>query len=129
MWPARVLMVRGAEVLLVPNACGIHFALLHQLRSRAYENAFAVTMCNYAHPTQNGNSVGFNHLGDVLVHANGDVGVYIASIDINAQRKYRTTGTANAFMDPKPHVELCSFDRIKEFPMQNVLHRVGGSTI
>ena len=58
---ARLLAMHGAEVLLVPNACGLVPAQLRQFRTRAVENVFAVTMANYAKDDGNGKSVAFDH--------------------------------------------------------------------
>ena len=45
---ARLLMLHGAEVLLVPNACNLYPSQLRQFRTRAVENAVGVAMTNYA---------------------------------------------------------------------------------
>lgn len=47
---ARVLMLKGAELILVPNACPIDPARFHQLAARAYENMTGVAMANYPAP-------------------------------------------------------------------------------
>ena len=39
---ARILMLNGAELILVPNACPMEINRLAQLRSRAYENMLAI---------------------------------------------------------------------------------------
>lgn len=44
---ARQLMLAGAEVVLVPNACPWNPARAHQLEARAFENMVAVCMANY----------------------------------------------------------------------------------
>ena len=44
---ARVLMLKGAELLLVPNACPMEINRFSQLRGRAYENQIAIATCNY----------------------------------------------------------------------------------
>ena len=55
---ARILMLKGAELLLVPNACPMELNRLAQLRGRAYENMLAIATCNYPspHPDCNGRS-------------------------------------------------------------------------
>ena len=40
-------MLKGAEVILVPNACPMEINRLSQLRARAYENMCAVATANY----------------------------------------------------------------------------------
>ena len=44
---ARQLMLAGAEVILVPNACDWNPARAHQLEARAFENMVAICMANY----------------------------------------------------------------------------------
>ena len=42
---ARILMLKGAELILVPNACPMEINRLAQLRGRAYENMTAIARC------------------------------------------------------------------------------------
>ncbi|MBQ9402290.1 MAG: carbon-nitrogen hydrolase family protein [Clostridia bacterium] len=44
---ARILMLKGAELILAPNACPMEINRLSALRTRAYENMVAVATCNY----------------------------------------------------------------------------------
>lgn len=44
---ARILMLKGAELILAPNACPMEINRLAALRTRAYENMLAVATCNY----------------------------------------------------------------------------------
>ncbi len=55
---ARILMLKGAELILVPNACPMELNRLSQLRARAYENMTAIATCNYPQtvPDCNGGS-------------------------------------------------------------------------
>ena len=55
---ARVLMMKGAELILAPNACPMEINRLSALRTRAYENMLAVATCNYpeGQPDCNGHS-------------------------------------------------------------------------
>lgn len=43
---ARILMLKGAEVILVPNDCGSMQPRIRALSTRAYENMVAVAMAN-----------------------------------------------------------------------------------
>ena len=45
---ARLLMLAGAEIILVPNACPMELNRLTQLRARAFENMVGVATANYA---------------------------------------------------------------------------------
>ena len=98
---ARVLMLRGAELLLVPNACPMEINRLSQLRGRAYENMLAIATCNYPspHPDCNGHSTLFDGVvyvpklsgsRDMCVYeAGSEEGVYIAELDMDLLRAYR----------------------------------------
>lgn len=44
---ARILMLKGAELILVPNACTMEINRLAQLRTRAFENMVGIATCNY----------------------------------------------------------------------------------
>ena len=59
---ARILMLKGAELILVPNACPMEINRLSQLRGRAYENWLAIATCNYPafHRGCNGHSTLFD---------------------------------------------------------------------
>lgn len=57
---ARILMLRGAELVLVPNACEMEANRLGQLRARAFENMVGIALANYASPQANGHSVAFD---------------------------------------------------------------------
>lgn len=41
------LMLKGAELILVPNACPMEINRLSRLRARAFENMTAICTCNY----------------------------------------------------------------------------------
>lgn len=98
---ARILMLKGAEVILVPNACPMEINRLSQLRGRAYENMLAIATCNYPypHPDCNGNSSifdgvvyyeGFSGSRDTCVlQASKEEGIYIGEINMNMLRDYR----------------------------------------
>ncbi|MGN1297128.1 MAG: carbon-nitrogen hydrolase family protein [Clostridia bacterium] len=45
---ARILMIKGAEIVLVPNACLMTNIRLDQLKVRAYENMIGIVTVNYA---------------------------------------------------------------------------------
>ena len=59
---ARILMLKGAELILVPNACPMEINRLSQLRARAFENMLAIATCNYPEgvPDCNGHSTVFD---------------------------------------------------------------------
>lgn len=98
---ARILMLKGAEVILAPNACPMELNRLSALRTRAYENMLAVVTCNYpkGQPDCNGHSNVFDGVAwsdddalyrDMCVfEAPEEEGIYLAEIDMELLRKYR----------------------------------------
>ena len=98
---ARILMLKGAEVILAPNACPMEINRLSALRTRAYENMVAVATCNYpeGQPDCNGHSTLFDGVAwlrdepgvrDMCVFEAPDApGVYVAELDLDLLRDYR----------------------------------------
>lgn len=113
---ARILMLKGAELILVPNACPMEINRLSQLRGRAYENMTAIATCNYPEtvPDCNGNSSVFDGVAYLpelsgsrdtcLLQAGGAEGVYIAELDPEMLREYRKTEVhGNAYRRPEKY--------------------------
>ena len=111
---ARILMLKGAELILVPNACPMEINRLSQLRARAYENMTAIATCNYPKtvPDCNGGSSIFDgvaYLPDMdssrdtcILQAGEEEGIYIAELDLQQLRAYRSTEVhGNAYRHPK----------------------------
>lgn len=104
---ARILMLKGAELILVPNACPMEINRLSQLRGRAYENRAAIATCNYPafHRGCNGHSTLFDSViydtetgapRDMLVCETGeDEGVFLAELDVGMLREYRSREADN----------------------------------
>ena len=98
---ARILMLKGAEVILAPNACPMEINRLSALRTRAYENMVAVATCNFAkgQPDCNGHSSLFNGVPWVreesgvrdmcVFEAPEEEGVYVATLDLDELRRHR----------------------------------------
>jgi len=115
---ARILMLKGAELILTPNACTLGENRLGQFRARAYENMVGVAMANYAAPQANGHSVAFDAVafdenGDavesLIVKAGEREGVYLAEFDMDKIRTYRARETwGNAFRKPRCYGLLAS---------------------
>jgi predicted amidohydrolase len=95
---ARILMLKGAEIILVPNDCGSMRPRLQALSTRAYEN-----MCGVAMANPNGNNAGnscayspicWNKNGEcvdntlLLANANSE-GLFYVDFDMDEIRAYR----------------------------------------
>ncbi len=113
---ARLLMLRGAELILTPNACPMEINRLSQLRARAFENMLAVATCNYpaSVPDCNGGSSVFDGVAYLpeaegsrdtcLLQAGGEEGVYTAELDLDMLRAYRESEVhGNAYRHPKKY--------------------------
>ncbi|MCC6443586.1 MAG: carbon-nitrogen hydrolase family protein [Armatimonadetes bacterium] len=115
---ARILMLAGAEIILVPNACGWEKHRRCQLRTRAYENMVGIAMTNYAAPDCNGHSVAYDAvafgqdekpLDLLIVEAGESEGVYMASFDLDRLRAYREhEAWGNAYRRPRLYGLLTS---------------------
>ena len=100
---ARILMLKGAELILVPNACPLEINRLSQLRARAFENMSAVATCNYpdTEPDCNGCSCVFDGVAYLpesvdsedtcILQADGKEGVFVAELDVERLRAYRNS--------------------------------------
>ena len=98
---ARILMLKGAELILAPNACPMEINRLCALRTRAYENMTAVATCNYAQgqPDCNGHSTLFDGVAWLreeegvrdmcILEAPEDEGIYISELDVDKLRSYK----------------------------------------
>jgi predicted amidohydrolase len=112
---ARVLMVKGAEVILIPNACEMEMNRLGQLRVRAFENMLGVALANYAGPRDKGHSVAYDPVAfadgvsrdTTVVQAGEAEGVYLAEFDLEALRAYRAREAwGDAFRRPHRYQAL-----------------------
>ena len=86
---ARILMLKGAEIILTPNACGLEELRLSQFRTRAFENALDVAMANYPQPLNNGLSVAYSATGDTVVQASEGEGIFLATFNLDDLRRHR----------------------------------------
>lgn len=129
---ARILMLKGAELILVPNACPMEINRLSQLRGRAYENMTAIATCNYPDtvPDCNGNSTLFDGVAylpeldgsrDTCVfRADSKEGIYIAELDVAQLRSYRETEVhGNAYRRPEKYGILTANDIKAPFIRKN----------
>lgn len=98
---ARILMLKGAELVLVPNACPMEINRLSQLRGRAYENMFAIATCNYPAPHLdcNGHSTLFDGVvylpklsgsrDTCILETDESEGLFLAELDIDMLREFQ----------------------------------------
>lgn len=123
---ARILMLKGAELILVPNACPMEINRISQLRARAFENMLAVATCNYPInvPDCNGNSTIFdgvvykkneNESRDTcILQAPENEGIYLATIDLDELREYRNNEIhGNAYRKPDKYQLLVKKIQLK----------------
>lgn len=116
---ARLLMLKGAELILTPNACPMELNRLSQLRARAFENMLAVATCSYPDsvPDCNGGSSVFDGVAYLpelagsrdtcLLQADGEEGVCVAGLDLDMLRAYRGREVhGNAYRRPKKYALL-----------------------
>lgn len=95
---ARMLMLKGAEIILVPNDCGAMKPRLCALSTRAYENMVGVAMAN-PNGENAGNSCAFspicwdedgNCVDNILLLADDSTeGLFYAEFDMDKIRRYR----------------------------------------
>lgn len=125
---ARILMLKGAEIILVPNACPMEINRISQLRARAFENMLGIVTVNYPypHPDCNGHSTAFDGIAyqegldgsrDTLIYeANDQEGLYLVRMPIDEIRKYRQKEVhGNAYRRPNKYHLLISEQIEKPF--------------
>lgn len=129
---ARILMLKGAEIILVPNACPMEINRLSQLRARAYENMVGIATVNYPYgkPDCNGHSSAFDGIAyrpedsssrdTMIIEAGEAEGIYIASFPIEEIREYRKREVhGNAYRHPQKYGLLISENIDEPFIRKN----------
>ena len=135
---ARILMLKGAEIILTPNACPMEINRLSQLRARAYENMVGIATCNYpqGQPDCNGHSSAFDGMAywpelrgsrDTCILEAGEAeGIYLAEFDLDRMREYRRSEVhGNAYRRPEKYHIL--IENRREEPFLREDYRWGGS--
>lgn len=114
---ARLLMLGGAELILIPNACEMERHRIRQVATRAMENMVAIALANYAAPKDNGHSIAFDPIAfdehgsreTLVIEAGEAEGVYLATFDLDAIRAYRLREVwGAAFRHPELYGALIS---------------------
>lgn len=116
---ARILMLKGAELILAPNACPMEINRFSALRTRAYENMVAIATCNYpkGQPDCNGHSAVFDGVAWLrdepgvrdmcILEAPDEEGIYLAEIDMDMLREYRAHEVmGNKYRHPEKYETL-----------------------
>src|SRR3989344_2436478 len=89
---ATQLMLKGAELIIVPNDCDFDDIRRSQLKARAFENLLGIAMTNYPSPKSNGHSAAFhpvawdnqgNSQDTLVVEADEKEGIFIAEFDLD----------------------------------------------
>lgn len=125
---ARILMLKGAELILVPNACPMEINRLSQLRGRAYENMLGIATCNYPSPKPdcNGHSSAYDGIAyreDVIGSCDTEIllapeteGIYIADFALDDIRDYRNREVhGNAYRRPQMYHKLIDEEILPPF--------------
>lgn len=113
---ARVLMLKGAEIILVPNDCGSMRPRLQALSTRAYENMCGVAMAN-PNGENAGNSCAYSPIcwdrngecvDNTLLLADAETErLFYADFDMDAIRAYREREMmGNTFRKVKAYAQL-----------------------
>jgi len=125
---ARILMLKGAEIILVPNACPMEINRLSQLRGRAYENMTGIVTVNYPadQPDCNGHSSAFDGVAylpeeqgsrDMKIAEAGEAEtICMAAFDLDMMRDYRAREVhGNAYRRPDQYRMLIAEERKEPF--------------
>lgn len=125
---ARILMLKGAEIILVPNACPMEINRLSQLRARAYENMVGIATANYPAGKSdcNGHSSAFDGIAyrpdgsgsrdTLIIEAGEREGIYLADFPLGEIRAYRNEEVhGNAYRHPYKYRLLVAEEVEKPF--------------
>lgn len=115
---ARVLMLKGAEIILVPNASDMNPARLNQLSTRAFENMVGIAMANYPGELH-GNSAAFSPVvftkdgtsvdNTIALAGHTNETICMAEFDLEELREYRSRECwGNAYRKPAAYAPLVS---------------------
>ncbi|MDO4330607.1 MAG: carbon-nitrogen hydrolase family protein [Lachnospiraceae bacterium] len=125
---ARILMLKGAEIVVVPNACPMEINRISQLRARAYENMIGIATVNYpaGQPDCNGHSTAFDGVAyrpdmpgsrdTLIIEAGEREGIYLADFPMDEIREYRQREVhGNAYRRPQKYGLLLSEEITEPF--------------
>lgn len=111
---ARILMLQGSELILVPNACYMSKIRLEQLKVRAYENMVGIVTVNYAN--HSGKSSAYSpivrniskyELDNELLVMNDEEDIKVVQFNMSEIREYRNRETlGDAYRKPYAYEQL-----------------------
>lgn len=118
---ARILMLQGSEIILVPNACYMSKIRLEQLKVRAYENMVGIVTVNYAN--HGGKSSAYSpivrninkcELNSEMLVMDDKEEIKIAQFNMSKIREYRRRETlGDAYRKPYSYKQLIE-DNVQE---------------
>ena len=111
---ARILMLQGSELILVPNACYMSKIRLEQLKVRAYENMVGIVTINYANHGGKSSAyspivrnVNKHELNSEMLVMNDKEEIKIVQFNMNEIREYRSRETlGDAYRKPYAYEQL-----------------------
>ena len=137
---ARILAIKGAELVLVPNACVFEEHRVAQMKTRAFENMIALAMTNYpvSHPDGNGHSLGivpmaFSLGGEkngqgrtretLILEAGEEAGIHYCDFDLDEIRAYRENAIwGPGARRPAAYAELLTEAGTPDFDPEKLIH-------
>lgn len=118
---ARILMLQGSEIILVPNACYMSKIRLEQLKVRAYENMLGIVTVNYEN--HGGKSSAYSpivrninkhELNSELLVMDNKEDVKIVHFNMSEIREYRNRETlGDAYRKPYAYKQIIE-DNVQE---------------
>lgn len=113
---ARILMLQGAEIILVPNACRMKDIILYEQRVRAYENMVGIVTVNYPGEGYKGGSSVYspividkegNEVSSEMLVMGTKEEMKVVSFDMDELREYRENKyCGNAYRKPYAYKEI-----------------------
>lgn len=118
---ARILMLQGAEIIIIPNACYMSKIRLEQLKVRAYENMVGIVTVNY--PNHRGKSSAYSPIvrdenkneieSEMLVMGEME-DIQIVKFNMKEIRKYRESEPlGDSYRKPNAYKQLIE-NKVKE---------------
>ncbi len=115
---ARILMIQGSEIIIVPNACYMSKIRLDELKVRAYENMVGIVTVNYANLSGKSSAyspivrnVNLHELNSELLLMEDKEEIKIVQFNMSEIREYRKRETlGDAYRKPYAYKQLLKND-------------------